>query len=179
MITNVIVDRLALISPKVISMQQRGFVNGRQIFDCICTTSEDVNMLDYKSFGGNIALKFDIRKAFDTIDWNFLLNVLYAFGFNNTFCGWIKNILKSAKLSILVNGHPTGYFACKRGVRQGDPLSPLLFCLAEDALSRGITFLANSGALKPMSCPRNCAAPTHVLYADDIMVFCKGTKRNL
>lgn len=178
-ITKVIADRLAIIAPKVISIQQRGFIKGRQISDCICTTSEAINMLDYKAFGRNVALKLDIRKSFDTIDWGFLLNVLESFGFNETFCGWIKAILESAKLSISVNGHPPGFFSCKSGVRQGDPLSPLIFCLAEDVLSRGISYLANCGILKPMFGPRNCTTPTHVLYADDIMVFCKGTKRNL
>lgn len=65
------------------------------------------------------------------------------------------------------------------GVRQGDPHSPLLFCLAEDVLSRSISLLVNSGQLKPMSGPGSRPPPTHVLYADDIMVFCKGTKKNL
>lgn len=129
-ITKVIADRLAKVAPKIISEQQRGFIKGRDIADCICITSEAINMLDYKTFGGNIALKFDSKKAFDTIDWSFLLKVLSAFGFNSTFCKWIGVILHSAMLSIVVNGHPTGFFSCKRGVRQGDPLSPLLFCIA-------------------------------------------------
>lgn len=55
----------------------------------------------------------------------------------------------------------------------------LLFCHAEDALSRGISNLVSSGQLKPMTGPRYCPSGTHVLYANDIMVFCKGTKRNL
>jgi hypothetical protein len=69
-------DRLAQILPSIISKEQRGFVNGRNIEDCICLTSEAVNLLPKKAFGGNLALKIDISKAFDTLrSWDFLLNV--------------------------------------------------------------------------------------------------------
>lgn len=84
-------------------------------------------MVPYKAFGGNLVLKFDIRKAFDTLDWSFLLKVLQDFGFNETFRHWIRVILASTKLSLSVNGKEVGFFACKRGVRQGDSLSLFLF----------------------------------------------------
>lgn len=79
-------------------------------------------MLDCKTFGGNVAIKFDIKKAIDTLDWNFLLKVLTTFGFDRKFCNWIMTILQSVKLSFSVNGKSLGFFSCKRGVRQGDPL---------------------------------------------------------
>ena len=60
------------------------------------------------------------------------IEVLRCFGFSETFMNWIASILKSAKISVLTDGSPKGYFSCSRGVRQRDPLSPLLFCLAED-----------------------------------------------
>lgn len=63
-----IVDRLALIASKIVSEQQNGFIRGRHISECICTTSEAISMLDYKAFEGHIALNLDINKAFDTID---------------------------------------------------------------------------------------------------------------
>lgn len=177
-ITKVLADRLATVAPKIISEHQRGFLRNRQISDCICITSEAINLLDKKAFGGNLALKIDIKKAFDTMDWHFLLKVLQTFGFHNTFCNWVKAILDSAKLSISVNGHSVGYFSCKRGVRQGDPLSPLLFCIAEDVLSRAISKLMDSGHLSPMASPKGAPTPSHVLYADDIMIFCRGTLSN-
>lgn len=102
-----------------------------------------------------------------------------AFGFNAKLCVWIKLILSSANLSFAVNGKPVGYFSCKRGVRQGDPLSPLLFCLADDVLSQGIDQLVNSGRLMPITGANGLRSPSHVLYADDVMVFYKGSKRNL
>jgi len=137
-ISKILADRLAPIMNSIISPKQRGFVRGRNIKDGICVTSEAINHINHKSFAGNLAFKVDISKAFDTLEWKFLLSVLNKFGFNGKFCSWIHTILKSATLSISVNGRQHGYFNCKRGVRQGDPLSPLLFRIAEDVLSKSI-----------------------------------------
>ena len=149
-LSKILADRLSQIMPALISKEQRGFIQGRNIKDCILTASEAINLIDSKSFGGNIALKVDIAKAFDTLEWSFLLKVLNSFGFNNQFCDWINAILGSAYLSISVNGSQHGYFQCTRGVRQGDPLSPLLFYLAEEVLSRGISKLVENGDLELM-----------------------------
>jgi len=158
----------------IISSEQRGFIQGRNTRDCICVTSEAINHLHQKAFAGNLAFKVDISKAFDTLDWKFLLKVLHKFGFNNRFCSWINKILNLASLSISVNGKQNGYFKCRRGVRQGDPLSPLLFCIAEDVLSRNITKLVEQGKLELIKGSRSIQVPSHSLYADDIMIFCKG-----
>ncbi|XP_019418539.1 PREDICTED: uncharacterized protein LOC109329320 [Lupinus angustifolius] len=177
-ITKVLADRLAKIAPTIISQHQRGFIKDRHIHDCTYIGFEAINLLDHKTRGGNLAIKLDVKKAFDTIDWRFLMDTLKAFGFANSFIHWIEVILKSAKLSISVNGHSVGYFSCKRGVRQGDPLSPLLFCLAEEVISRGLTKLLDKGKFRTIDGPR-IATPNHVLYVDDILVFCKGIKRHL
>ncbi|XP_057811612.1 uncharacterized protein LOC131025844 [Salvia miltiorrhiza] len=81
----------------------------------------------------------------------------------------------SARLSILYNGRLTGYFACSRGVQQGDLLSPILFRIAEDVLSHLISSCVDSRRLTPMSFCRSSNFPTHLLYADDIILFCRAT----
>jgi hypothetical protein len=88
-ISKVLADRVANILPSIISKEQRGFIHGRNIKDCLCLASEAANLLHSKTFGGNLALKIDVTKAFDTIEWSFLLKVLKSFGFCNTFCNWI------------------------------------------------------------------------------------------
>jgi len=178
-ISKIIADRLATIMPAITSVQQRGFFRGRSIKDCICLTSKAINVLHRKSFGGNLALKVDIAKALDTLDWSFLSRVLKSFGFNDLFCKWIQSILSFAKLSILINGKLHGFFSYSKGVRQGDPLAPLLFCLAEEVLSRSITKIVREGKLKFFNGSRNNHVPSHILYADDIMIFCKGTNSNI
>lgn len=105
--------------------------------------------------------------------------VLNNFGFSSTFINWILDILQLARLSILVNGKAVCFFSCTRGVRQGDPLSPLLFCLAKEVLSRAISASREKGQIIPMSYYHGTYLPTHVLYVEDIMFFCTGLKTNI
>ncbi|CAN6545200.1 unnamed protein product [Malus baccata var. baccata] len=181
-IPKILAVRLSHVVQRIISPHQAAFIPGRRITDCIGLVSECFNVLDKKTRGGNMGVKVDIAKAFDTLDWSFLLRVLTNFGFSTCFIDWVSTILRSAKLSILINGSPHGFFSCSRGVRQGDPLSPLLFCLAEEALSRGLSRLQLDGLTKPTFAPRGCISPSHVLYADDLFIFCRSdgvTLRNL
>lgn len=84
-ITKIMVDRLPTIIPFLISPKKKGYVNGRNIRGSICLTYEAINLLNYKTFGGNIALKIDIYKVFDTLSWTFTLKTLDCFGFNSMF----------------------------------------------------------------------------------------------
>ncbi|KAL6139472.1 hypothetical protein ACLB2K_057776 [Fragaria x ananassa] len=177
-IPKILADRLGPIASRIISVNQSALLPGRRISDCIGLVSEGFNLLDRKIRGGNVGIKVDIAKAFDTLNWEFLFQTLSQFGFSPDFMNYVSTILGSARLSVLINGSPKGYFACARGVRQGDPLSPLLFCLAEEALSRGLTSLFSSRRVKPISLPRGCSL-THVLYADDLFIFCRGDDASL
>lgn len=165
--------------PNLISLEQKGFIHGKQIKDCIFLASEVANSLHNKSFGGKLALQTDVTKAFHTLEWPFLLKVLRAYGFCQTFCHWIEVILRSTTMSVSVNGALHDYFKCSRGVRQGDPLSPLLFCVVEDVLSRHISKLVEERKLKLIQASRGVAFPLHCLYADDIMIYCTGRKSTL
>jgi len=178
-ISKILDDRLEPIANRIISKHQKGFLKGRDIKYCIISASEAINLLNEKAFRGCLALKVDIQKAFDTIDWNYLISNLMAFGFNIRFCSWIRTILESTNLSIRVNGNYVGYFKCYKGVRQGDPLSPLLLCLAEEGLSIGLQKAFQSNQVKYMTSSSRKIVHSHVLYADDIFIFYCGQKKSL
>ncbi|XP_057770241.1 uncharacterized protein LOC130990060 [Salvia miltiorrhiza] len=177
-IAAILATRLSLVAAEGVSQNQFGFIKGRSIHDCIVLGSEGFNCMNRSGRGSNIACKVDIRKAFDTMGWEFILQVLRANNFHETFIRWISIILSSARISILYNGNLSGYFACSRGVRQGDPLSPILFGIAEDVLSHLFINCVNSRHLQPMSFSRARNFPTHLLYADDILIFCKASLKN-
>ncbi|CAI8601165.1 unnamed protein product [Vicia faba] len=108
-----------------------------------------------------------------------MIKTLECFGFNGKFCNWILVIFKSAYLYIGLNGKQVGYFKCSNGVRQGDSLSPFLFCLAEEVLSMGISNLVDSNQINLIKASRNCFVPSHNLYTDDIMFFRRGDPNSL
>lgn len=82
-------------------------------------------------------------------------------------------------LSVNINGALHGFFACSCGVLQGDPFSPLLFCLAEEVISRKILQLVSNRKLDLISGPKKITVPSHILFADDVLIFCKEKISNL
>lgn len=128
-ISKILADRLSKFMPAITSTQQRGSIKGRCIKEWIFLTYEAINVLNKKTFKGNVAMEIDMAKAFDTIDWNFLLKVLKSFGFCEVFYKWIHSILHSAKLTISINGKIYGYFSCHRGVRHGILCHPFFSAL--------------------------------------------------
>ncbi|XP_057782626.1 uncharacterized protein LOC131000636 [Salvia miltiorrhiza] len=177
-ITKILASRLNEIAAVIVSANQFGFISGRSIQECILLASEGVNCMERSIQGRNMALKVDIRKAFDTLNWDFVEVVLDCFGFLQTFRHWIRVIFQSARISVLFNGEQHGYFGCSRGVRQGDPLSPILFALAEEVLSSMLSDAADRGFIARMRMSRSLLFPAHLLYADDVLLFCKATWRS-
>lgn len=92
-IGKLLADMLVRVLPHTISKDQKGFIHGRSIKECIFLTLEAANMLHKKYLGGNIAMKVDIEMAIDTLSWDFLMKVLKTFGFNDIFYSWILCIL--------------------------------------------------------------------------------------
>ena len=116
-------------------------------------------------------LKIDMSRAFDRVEWPFLLKILSLSGFPPQFTHLIEQCITTPTFSILINGGPVGNFSSQRGLRQGNPLSPLLFIICTEALSRLLTRKSMMGSLKVIKIARNCDPLTHLLFADDLLVF--------
>ncbi|GJX41809.1 hypothetical protein Tco_0256799 [Tanacetum coccineum] len=134
-ISKIIANRIKHSLKTIISPNQSAFIPGRSITDNILLTQELMHNYHLERGTPRCAFKVDIQKAYDTVDWDFLRIILLGFGFHQKMVSWIMECVTSTSYSICVNGSLHGYFKGKRGLRQGDPLSPYLFTLVMEVLT--------------------------------------------
>ncbi|XP_043705526.1 uncharacterized protein LOC122655395 [Telopea speciosissima] len=151
-IPKIMATRLSLLLPKLISEEHGAFQQGKVITSSIGVASELTNMMASKCCGGTLGMKLDVQKVYDTLEWKFLFDVLGKIGFSHSWIGWIKEMMRSKKMSVLTNGGPVGYFGVERGLKHGDPLTPFLFILAEEVLCHGLTDLRMRGVKMFLDC---------------------------
>jgi hypothetical protein len=171
-ISKILANRLKPLLEKIISPNQSAFIKGRSIHDNSILAHEIFHSLKQKKGnGGLMAIKLDMEKAFDLIEWPFLLKILTLLGFHPKWVHWISQCISTASFSILLDGSPFGKFASSRGLRQGDPLSPFLFILSSEILSRLILKHENLGNIHGIRISRNSPPISHLLFADDLIIF--------
>lgn len=167
-ITKLLANRLAPHMNELVSHAQNAFIKKRCIHDNFLYAQRVIQLLHPKKKQA-FFIKLDISKAFDSIGWTFLLEVMQALGFSTKWRDWISALLGTSSSKVLINGQPTKGIQHARGLRQGDPLSPLLFILAIDPLQRIIEMVAQKGVLKPIL-PK-LAQLRCSLYVDDAAIF--------
>jgi hypothetical protein len=117
-----------------------------------------------------LIVKLDIAKTFDTTEHEAISQILKFKGFDDTRIGWMRQALSSGSPSVLLNGVSGKQFTCKREVKQGDPLSPLLYVCGGDLLQFVINDCLRSGVLR-LPIITNDAQLHVVQYADDTILF--------
>ncbi|XP_048605596.1 secreted RxLR effector protein 78-like [Brassica napus] len=158
-IARIIKNRLRRIIPDAVQLNQAGFVQGRLLCENVLLASELVTAFDKPADTTRGCLKVDLSKAYDNVHWGFLDNVLQAMELPHIFREWIKECVMTTSFSISINGELAGYFSGKKGLRQGDPISSLLFVLIMDVLSR----LLDKGAVEStFGLHPSCQAPLNL-----------------
>ncbi|RVW38172.1 LINE-1 retrotransposable element ORF2 protein [Vitis vinifera] len=175
LLAKVLSNRVKEVLDKVVSPDQNAFVKGRQILDASLIANE---VIDYwlKRKEKGVICKLDIEKAYDSINWNFLMKVMRKMGFGDRWMKWIWWCISTASFSILVNGVPAGYFSNSRGLRQGDPLSPYLFVLGMEVLSAMLRRAVDGGFTSGCNIQGRGGMEinvSHLLFADDTIIFCE------
>eukprot|EP00253_Pinus_taeda_P008550 PITA_08550 len=168
-IAKVIANKLKPILPGIISEEQSGYVEGRQILDNILLAQEMIHTLHSRKETGML-MQLDISKAYDKVSWRYLEAILEAFGFCRQWISWVLALIRSSRFSILVNGAPSEPFSPSRGIRQGDPLSPFLFVILMEGLSRIIAKKRADAVIKGLQPIRTLPATTHQQFVDDTML---------
>ena len=115
-LAKVLANRLKVVVAKVISKAKNAFVEGRQILDAILIANEAIDSI-LKNKDCVILCKRDIKKAYDYVDWSFLLSVMENWGFGQKWIEWMKWCISNAGFSVLVNGTPSGFCQSSRGLR--------------------------------------------------------------
>jgi hypothetical protein len=152
LISKTLAHRLAPHMQALVQPSQSAFIKGCIVHDNFKTMQSRAHMLHARK-RSSVLIKIDIAKAFDTIGWVFLIDLLHHLGFSHHWMKWISILLSTTSTWVLLNGWPGHCICHARGLRQGDPLSPLIFMLVIEALN-GLFQLADcQGPFAPLRTP--------------------------
>lgn len=172
-VAKILVVRLKGWLPRLISEEQGAFVPGRSISNHCLLAQEMVNKFrTSSSSAGLMALKIDMEQAYDRMSWSTLTRVMHEFGFPEIFQRWVLNCICNPRFSLLINGKCSDWIMAKCGFRQGCPLSPYLFILCSELMSLACR---NAGSTIGVPIARGGPSVSHLLYADDILVFAEAS----
>ncbi|KAL0445014.1 UNVERIFIED_CONTAM: LINE-1 retrotransposable element O protein [Sesamum latifolium] len=170
-ITKILVARMSAYMGKLVSNNQNAFVPRRCISENIMIAQELFTGYNQRRFPPSCALKVDLKKAFDSVEWDFLRATLQIFNFPPRFVAWILECVTTVSYSISLNGGPYGFFKGERGLRQGDPLSPFLFVLIMEMLNLIIRARIRNSGLFSFHWRCKELEIAMLSFADDLLLF--------
>ena len=177
LVAKVLANRLKLILPQIVSDSQSAFVPGRLITDNVLIAFETLHHMHHNKVGreGAMALKLDMSKAYDRVEWCYLEQIMKKMGFHQKWIGLMLACISSVSYSVLINGEPHGNIQPSQGLRQGDPLSPYLFLLCAEGLHSLIKQAEASSDMQGVALCRQGPKITHLFFADDSLLFTRAT----
>jgi len=174
-VSKLLSKRLQPVLQHIISDNQSAFVSQRAISDNVLITHETLHYL--KTSGAKVkcfmAVKTDMNKAYDRLEWGFIQEVLVRMGFHEKWVRWIMQCVSTVSYAYLLNGTAKGFVKPEKGIRQGDPLSPYLFILCSEVLSGLCKSAQDRGKLLGIRVAKGSPRVNHLLFADDTMFFCR------
>lgn len=175
-ITKVLANCLKEVLPMLISDTQSAFIPGRLISDNIMISYEVMHYLKRKRFGkeGFMAIKLDMSKAYDIIEWKFLEAILRKMGFSEKWIHLVLCCVKTVTYNIVHENSDIAHFLPSRGLRQGDPLSPYLFILCAEGLSALIQKYESKQWINGIKICRKAPTISHMFFADDSYLYCRA-----
>ena len=174
-IAKILSNRLKSVMGKLVNVARNAFVEGKQILDASLIANEVVDSIQKKKERGVLCV-LDIEKAYDNISWSFIIRILKRMRFGAKWVEWIRWSISTATFFVQISGSPCGFFRSLKGLRQGDPLSPYLFVLVMEVFSILINKAVEGGffsGYKLRDRGGNEVQVSHLLFADDTLVFCE------
>lgn len=175
-ITQVLANRFKELLDFVISDTQSAFISGRHISDNVMISYEVMHYLKRKRFGkeGYMALKLDMSKAYDRIEWGFLEAMLRNMGFSEKWVHLVLQCVTTVFYNIVHGENEMGPIVPSRGIRQGDPLSPYLFIICAEGLSALIRNYEEIKLVQGIKICRCAPVISHMFFAEDSYFYCKA-----
>ncbi|XP_062103511.1 uncharacterized protein LOC133814585 [Humulus lupulus] len=173
-ISKMLSARLSTVLPYLTHQNQGAFIKHRSMAHNIFILQDILKGYSRKNISNRCLVKLDLSKAYDSVDWYFLEDLLNAYCFRSRFISWIMVCLKGASYSLLLNGRLHGAFSGMKGLRQGDPISPLLFVLIMEYLTRLLLLASQQKEFRFHPLCKHLKL-VNLCFADDLLLFCKGS----
>jgi hypothetical protein len=148
-----------------------------QIHDVVSLSQEALHSMKSRKIPSFI-MKLDLSKDYDKVNWTFMHLSLIQMGINLNIVNWIMGCIESSSLAVLINDSPSSFFHPSRGLHQGCPLSPFIFLLVADGLSRLIHQSHGRNIIKWLKVSQE-EFLTHLLFVDDIIIFGAGSTEEI